>query len=169
MSEKPEKVLGDRCSCKTAGVKCRSVTDEVRESIHKEVWAMSWPQRYVLVKSLFHRVPVGRHQGPCGATVSVTDFRSEGLEFESWLRRHMVLPWKSNFTPIFPAHPSVKRVPDHRWWWILWMSQCAAPKWQLYCNAHNHELNMLWNVKACRGSYCEVLSSLQRGYDYNPH
>ena len=62
LAEKPAKLLGERCSCKTAGVKCREVTDETRQNIHQEVWAMSWPQRNVLIKSLVHRVPIGRHR-----------------------------------------------------------------------------------------------------------
>ena len=60
--EKPAKLLGDRCNCKTAGVKCKDVTDETRQNIHKEVWAMSWPQKNILIKSLVHRVAVGRHR-----------------------------------------------------------------------------------------------------------
>ena len=62
LAEKPAKLWGERCSCKTAGVKCRKVTDETRQSIHQEVWAMSWPQRNVLITSLVHRVPIGRHR-----------------------------------------------------------------------------------------------------------
>ncbi|RUS73143.1 hypothetical protein EGW08_019085 [Elysia chlorotica] len=62
VSEKPAKLLGDRCNCKTVGVTCANVTDETRQIIHKEVWSLSWPQRNVLVKSLVHKVPVGRHR-----------------------------------------------------------------------------------------------------------
>ncbi|KAK3731892.1 hypothetical protein RRG08_043227 [Elysia crispata] len=60
--EKPGKVLGERCHCKTSGVKCSEVTDETRAKIHKEVWCMSWPQREILVKSLVHKCNVGRHR-----------------------------------------------------------------------------------------------------------
>ena len=60
--EKPGKVLGERCHCKTSGVKCSEVTDETRAEIHKEVWCMSWPQREILVKSLVHKCNVCRHR-----------------------------------------------------------------------------------------------------------
>ena len=62
LGEKPAKLLGERCGCKTAGVKCREVTDETRHKYHQGVWAMSWPQRKVLIKSLVHRVPIGRNR-----------------------------------------------------------------------------------------------------------
>ena len=44
MVEKPGKMLGERCQCKTAGAKCSEITDELlRNKIYNEEWSMSWP------------------------------------------------------------------------------------------------------------------------------
>ncbi|GFO08787.1 hypothetical protein PoB_003529200 [Plakobranchus ocellatus] len=60
--EKPGKELGERCYCKSVGLKCGDVPDEKRDEIFKEVWSMSWSQREILVKSLVHRNNVGQHR-----------------------------------------------------------------------------------------------------------
>ncbi|GFO09632.1 Ws0399_0 protein [Plakobranchus ocellatus] len=62
MVEKPAKVLGERCSCKAAGMKCTEVTEEMRTHILKDVWSMSWLHKEVLVKSLVHKCDVTRHR-----------------------------------------------------------------------------------------------------------
>lgn len=69
--EKPPKTLGEPCGCQEKNTQCKAISKEERESVFKQVWEMSWPQKQVFVAASIDVVDVKRR-----VAVSENPFRN---------------------------------------------------------------------------------------------